>query len=86
MISTSPEIQHQYGHKTAIAIAKAATMTISTISTLRIQQKEQYQYQAQISSEGLTRFGNDAIGSVNIARIANAVQVTICLLVSTSVY
>ena len=42
-------------------------MTKSTTSSLRIQQKEQYQYQvlnkAQISSEGLPRVGNDGIGS-----------------------
>ena len=66
MISTSPEIQHQYGYKTT-RIAKAATMKTSTTSSLRIQQKEQYQYQvlnqAQISSEGLPRVGNDGIGS-----------------------
>ena len=62
MISTSPEIQHQYGYKTT-RIAKAATMTTSTTSTLRIQQKEQYQRQvlnqAQISSEGLSRVGSE---------------------------
>ena len=31
-------------------------------------------------------FGREGVGAENIARIANAVQVTICLLVSTSVF